>query len=258
MSEIHDKKDLRNIAIKNIGICDYYVPFTFVNGEEEYITICEIKAGVSLDSETKGAHLSRINMILNKELVNKKLDISKIRKMIKTIAEEVGVNNANLEMNFKICFNFKTPKSNLNTTLFSNVKIYVEASDDEIIKEFITIGANAAMLCPNSKAKSRYGAHSQKCIINATLWDNISKVNVKEIYSILCNSGSAPVFDIVRSVDEVYMTETAYDNPKFSEDAIRDTLISIRKKYKKGKIEVELVNLESIHQHNVCCKGELQ
>ena len=112
------------------------------------------------------------------------------------------------------------------------------------------------MLCPNSKAKSRYGAHSQKCIIELTLYDNISKINVRDIYSILCNCGSAPVFDIVRSADEVYMTELAYDNPKFSEDAIRDILIAVRKKYKVGRINAKLKNLESIHQHNVFCEGE--
>ena len=159
-------------------------------------------------------------------------------------------------MNFRITFNFKTPKSELNTNMYSNIKLYVRTLDNEIINEYITISANAAMLCPNSKTKSKYGAHSQKCIINVTLYDNISKVNLKDIYSILCNSGSAPVFDIVRSSDEVYMTELAYDNPKFSEDAIRDILIAVKKKHKNGKVCAELKNLESIHQHNVYCEGE--
>ena len=256
MSDIHDKKDLRKIAIKNVGICDYYTPFIFVNNGNEYITTTEIKSGVMLDSETKGAHLSRINMVINRELTNKKLTIDNIKELTKKIAKEVGVDNANLELKFKIAFVWKTPKSNELTNLYSDIKLYIRAIGNKITEEEITIGANAAMLCPNSKAKSKYGAHSQKCIIKAKLKDNISKVNLEEIYSILCNSGSAPVFDVVRSSDEVYMTELAYDNPKFSEDAIRDALIAIRKKYKRGRISVKLVNLESIHQHNVYCEGE--
>ena len=258
MSDIHDKKDLRKIAIKNVGICDYYAPFILINKNEEYITIAKIKSGVSLEAETKGAHLSRINMVLNNELVNKKLSIDNIEKIVGKIAKEVGVNNANLEMNFKIAFDFKTPKSELKTNMYSNIKIYIKIVNNKIDEEHITISANAAMLCPNSKAKSSRGAHSQKCIINVTLHDNISKVDIKDVYSVLCNSGSAPVFDIVRSSDEVYMTEVAYDNPKFSEDAIRDILIAIKKKYTNSTIHAELKNLESIHQHNVYCEGEQQ
>ena len=256
MSDIHDKKDLRKIAIKNVGICDYYAPFILKNMGEEYITTAEIKSGISLEAYTKGAHLSRINMVLNEELVNKALSISDIEKIVKKISKEVEADNANLEMNFKIAFNFKTPKSELNTNMYSDIKLYIRSEKDKISEEYITVCANAAMLCPNSKAKSRYGAHSQKCIMKATLYDNISKIDLRQIYTILCNSGSAPVFDIVRSSDEAYMTELAYDNPKFSEDAIRDTIIALKKKYNNNRICVELKNLESIHQHNVYCVGE--
>ena len=255
MSDVHDEKDLRKTAIKNVGICDYYAPFILVNAGVEYITMSKIKAGVSLESDIKGAHLSRINMVLNDELVNKKLDITGIKNIVKIIANQVGVNNANLEMQFKISFKYKTPKSNLYTNMYSNIKIYLNVVDNKVIEEQIKISANAAMLCPNSKAKSKYGAHSQKCIINVTLFDNISKVDLEDLYLLLCNSGSAPVFDVVRSADEVYMTELAYDNPKFSEDAIRDILIAVKNKYKNSRVFAELINLESIHQHNVFCEG---
>lgn len=256
MSNVHDKKDLREIAIKNVGICDYFAPFVLVNKGTEYITNAEVKSGVSLEAETKGAHLSRINMVLNDELVNKKLTIDDIGKITKVIAQETGVNNANLELKFRIGFNFKTPKSDLSTNMYSNIELFFKVENNKVSEEYVKISANAAMLCPNSKAKSEYGAHSQKCIINVTIYDNISKIDLKEVYTILCNSGSAPVFDIVRSTDEVYMTELAYDNPKFSEDAIRDMLIALRKKCKNSRIHAELKNLESIHQHNVYCEGE--
>ena len=256
MSNVHDEKDKRNISIKNVGICNYYAPFIFVNDGEEYITTSKIKAGVSVPADSKGAHLSRINMVINEKIVNKKLSIDDIKGVTKILAKEVGVDNANLELNFIIGLNYKTPKSDSNTNLTSNITIYIRVNNNKIENESITVTANAAMLCPNSKAKSRYGAHSQKCNIKTKLYDNISKVNVRNIYTILCNSDSAPVYDIVRSTDEVYLTELAYDNPKFSEDAIRDLLINIRKEYKKGKIEAELENLESIHQHNVYCIGE--
>ena len=165
MSDIHDKKDNRNISISNVGVTDYYVPFIFTNSGEEYITISGITCGVSLNSETKGAHLSRINMVINEKIVNKKLCIDDLKEVTDLIAKEVGVNNANLTMKFKIAFDYTTPKSNLKSNLFSDIEIFLKSLDGKIVEESIEISANAAMLCPNSKAKSKYGAHSQKCIL---------------------------------------------------------------------------------------------
>ena len=145
MSDIHDTKDLRKIAIKNVGICDYFAPFTFVNNNEKYITMSNLKAGVSLTENKKGAHLSRINMIINNEIVNKNLTINDIKNITKIMAKEVGVNNANLEMSFKVGFNFQTPKSNLPTNLYSNLKIYIKVINNQIVDEYLTISANVAM-----------------------------------------------------------------------------------------------------------------
>ena len=256
MSDIHDSKDIRNIKISNVGICDYKVPFTLKNKKEKYITVATIKSGVSLDSETKGAHLSRIVTVIDKELTNKELTLADISKVCKKLSDEVGVDNANIRLNFEIIFNVMTPKSNNLTNLYAKIELYYICVKKSITDSYIKITANGAMLCPNSKAKSRYGAHSQKCDISATLYGDFNNIDLRKIYIAIANSTSAPVFGVVRSDDEVYMTELAYDNPKFSEDAIRDTLIAIKKIYKNGDVAAELVNYESIHQHNVFCESD--
>ena len=114
------------------------------------------------------------------------------------------------------------------------------------------------MLCPNSKAISEYGAHSQKCNLTSTLYGDIEKVFIEDIIKIIFGQFSAEVYGIVKSADEKYLTEKAYNNPKFSEDLVRDTLIKLREYYKAGRIETEIENLESIHQHNVYAKGVLR
>lgn len=256
MGEIHDTIDNRNISINNVGITDYVVSFTFKDGRKKYHTIANIKSGVSVDKNTKGAHLSRINMTIDELISNKELNISDLINVAKELSKNVGVNNANIKACFTIVFQVKTPQTLLTTNMHSNIELYVNVKDNKVVDNYISLSGNVGMLCPNSKSKSRYGAHSQKCNIVLTLYDNIDDIIIFDYYKKLCMSGSAPVFGVVRSDDESYMTELAYDNPKFSEDAVRDLIISVRKDFEDGRIKVELKNLESIHQHNVFCIGE--
>ncbi len=258
MSEIHDTVDKRNICIDNIGISNYKIPFTLVNEKKEYITIAEVTSGVKLNAETKGAHLSRIITTIDSTLANKKLTILDLQKSVFDLEKEIGLDNANIMLDFTIIFQAKTPISNYVTNLNSKITLFFESKNGIILNEYMKIRGNGAMLCPNSKAKSKYGAHSQKCDISLTLYSDFYDINIEEYYDMICNASSAPVFGVVRSVDEVYLTELAYENPKFSEDAIRDLLIKTRKKHPVGKISVDLKNYESIHQHNVFCEGTIE
>lgn len=257
MSNIHDMIDKRNIYVDNIGVSNYKIPFILVNKNKEYITIAEVTSGVGLAAETKGAHLSRIITTIDSKLAHRKLTISDVRSVVLDLEKEIGLNNANIMLDFTIIIQKHTPVSNCITNLNSKITLFFESKNGMVSKEYIKIGTNGAMLCPNSKAKSKYGAHSQKCEIFLTLYNNFCDISIEEYYDMVSNAVSSPVFGVVRSIDEVYLTERAYENPKFSEDAIRDLLIIARKKHPEGKISAELKNYESIHQHNVICKGTI-
>ena len=202
--------------------------------------------------------MSRIINVIDNRMANQELSLLDISNVCIELSKEVGVDNAKLKLCFEIILNTITPKSNNKTNMYAKIELLYECNNDKIINSYINIKGNGAMLCPNSKSKSSYGAHSQKCDIGVKLFGEIDEINIKDIYFAVANSTSAPVYGIVRSEDEVYMTELAYDNPKFSEDAIRDVLISVRKIYKKGKISAELTNYESIHQHNVFCESDIE
>ena len=120
----------------------------------------------------------------------------------------------------------------------------------------LTLGVYGAMCCPNSKAKSKYGAHSQRCYLTTEMKGNVQSVKVEDVAILLDQAFSAPVYSVVKSVDEVYMTELAYENPKFTEDLIRDAIILLKEKYKGLSFVVEAENFESIHSHNVLARGK--
>lgn len=255
MGMIHDIKDERNIEIENVGICDYKLPITFCS-DKEYNTIASISAGVSLGSSIKGAHLSRIIETLDEMLANNKITLDYFKKVLEELKHKLEVGNSRLNMGFDIVFNTTTPVSGKKTFLNSHIILNGDTNDE--INNYISVTSTGAMLCPNSKAISKYGAHSQKCNLTASLYGNISEVKIEDITNIVFRQFSAEVYGVVKSSDEKILTEKAYENPKFSEDLVRDTLLALREYYKVGKIKVEIENLESIHQHNVYARGLLR
>lgn len=254
--DIHKNSDLRNIEVNCVGICDYKLPISFKDGKNKFNTVATISSNVVLDKNLKGAHLSRISEVINKNLIDIDFELKNINKITEEIVNKSETIGANLDISFELINKRKTPVSNKDSYLCSKIvvgsKILNKNCNNKLMIE--TVGT---MLCPCSKAISKYGAHNQICNLKVTLNGEIDNINVEKIISIMENQFSSPVYSTVKREDEKYITEKAYENPKFSEDLIRDTLIAIRKYYKNGKIRVELINYESIHQHNVYAMGEI-
>lgn len=254
--DVHKNKDLRNIEVNCVGICDYKLPICFEEKNEKFPTIATISATVVLDKNLKGAHLSRIAEVLNDSLIEKQLLLGNINDINEKIIERSETIGGNLKIDFDFINKRKTPVSNKDSYLSSKISIKSNILNEKVNNSLVveTVGT---MLCPCSKVISKYGAHNQICNLKVTLNGDISKVNIGEVVSIMEKQFSSPVYSTVKREDEKYITEKAYENPKFSEDLIRDTLIAMKKYYSCGKIRVELVNNESIHQHNVYAMGEI-
>ena len=50
--------------------------------------------------------------------------------------------------------------------------------------------------------------------------------------------------------DEKFVTEQAYDNPRFVEDMVREVSVAFDKDDRIASYEIEVENHESIHAHN--------
>lgn len=253
MSHIHDKSDDRNIKIDNVGIYNYKLPMVF-RSENDYSVISDIIAGVTLDANLKGAHLSRIIEVLDEMVANKLITMKRFDEVLFEMSRRLELDNANLTLSFPIVYPNITPVSKRITYLNSEIVVHGKINNCRIEKN-MSLSSNGTMLCPNSKSISKYGAHSQKCNLKATLFGNINDISVEKVLRIISSQFSAEVYGIVKSVDEKLLTEKAYDNPKFSEDLVRDTLIALKEYYNNGVISVQIENLESIHQHNVYARG---
>lgn len=253
LKDLQNEEDNRNISISNIGICDYKLPISLVIGDEVYSSICTISSSVMLDESRRGAHLSRIIEVLNDGLYGKKVGLTDFSKMVDETARRSETIGAALIFEFDIILKRKAPISNKDSFVTAHLKITHEKANDDYEKS-MAISIFGTTLCPCSKEISQYGAHNQRCKVIITLFGDYESIDFNNIVSTMENQFSANVYSTVKREDEKYITECAYENPKFSEDLIRDLLINVGKLY-DGKIVAELVNYESIHEHNVYARG---
>jgi GTP cyclohydrolase I len=61
---------------------------------------------------------------------------------------------------------------------------------------------------------------------------------------------SCELFGLLKRPDEKYVTERAYDNPKFVEDLVRDVAGALNADPRIDAYVVESENFESIHNHS--------
>ena len=104
-------------------------------------------------------------------------------------------------------------------------------------------------LCPCSKKISERGAHNQRSHVTVTARTN-DFVWIEEIVDIVERQGSSELYGLLKRPDEKYVTERAYDNPKFVEDMVRDVAALLNLDSRITRYVVESENFESIHNHS--------
>ena len=104
-------------------------------------------------------------------------------------------------------------------------------------------------LCPCSKKISDYGAHNQRSHVTVTARTR-EFVWIEEIVQLVEAEASCELFGLLKRPDEKYVTERAYDNPKFVEDMVRDVAARLNAEPRIDAYVVESENFESIHNHS--------
>jgi len=110
-------------------------------------------------------------------------------------------------------------------------------------------------LCPCSKKISERGAHNQRShvTISAKLREHMW---IEELIEIAESEASCELYGILKRPDEKYVTERAYDNPKFVEDMVRDVAVRLNEEPRVAAYVVESENFESIHNHSAYAQIE--
>jgi GTP cyclohydrolase I len=156
--------------------------------------------------------------------------------------------SCDVEMTFPYFVNKEAPVSKVQSLLDYEVS-FIGKVVNGVYTNTTKVVVPVTSLCPCSKNISDYGAHNQRSHVTVTIQTN-NFVWIEEIIEIVEKQASSELYGLLKRPDEKYVTEKAYDNPKFVEDMVRDIAADLTTHKKINSFIVESENFESIHNHS--------
>lgn len=247
MPDVQATTDTRRVAIDRVGVKDITYPIRLRTKDGgEQTTVAKVNMYVALPDHQKGTHMSRFLEVLNEQTCEP-LTPQKIPTIARAICEKLNAEVAHFECKFTYFIRKEAPVTKMPGLMDYEVTFECMANGTD---EFMmTVAAPAASLCPCSKEISEYGAHNQRCRIEAKV-KFVDLLWIEDLVDILEKAASCPVFAVLKRPDEKWVTERAFDNPKFVEDIVRDLAIGLDNEPRVKWYSISSENFESIHNHN--------
>ena len=247
IEDVQGHADLRRIPINRVGIKDIFHPIRVKDRSRgEQNTVANFNMYVNLPHDFKGTHMSRFVEILHRH--EREISVDSFGKMLAEMTEHLDATAGHIEMTFAYFVMKKAPVSGVESLMDYRATIFGEHRDGKT-DVWLKVGVPVTSLCPCSKAISAYGAHNQRAHI--TLTAKISEhMWLEELIDLAEREASCEVYGMLKRPDEKYVTERAYDNPKFVEDVVRDIAVALNEDVRVRAYVVESENFESIHNHS--------
>ncbi len=247
IADVQNSADTRRIAIDKVGIKDIRHPIRVKDRTEgEQHTIACFNMYVNLPHNFKGTHMSRFVEILN--LHEREISVESFRLMLSEMTERLEAEAGHIEMSFPYFINKTAPVSGVQSLLDYQVSFIGEIRADTPQMK-IKVVVPVTSLCPCSKKISERGAHNQRSHVTVTA-ATTDFIWIEELIDLVEEQASCELYGLLKRPDEKYVTERAYDNPKFVEDMVRDIAARLNQDERISAYTVESENFESIHNHS--------
>lgn len=249
MEDIQSSPDTREIPLEKVGVKNVKYPVCVLDKTNKFQnTTANVNLFVNLPHHFKGTHMSRFIQVFHK--YHKDISMLHFLEMLEEMRTTLDAEKAYGSIEFPYFMTKLSPVTDSEGIMEYRCSYEGEVSAAEK-KFYVTIEVPIATLCPCSKAISDYGAHNQR-----------GKVKVRLLYSdffwiedvIQCieSCASTPLYSVLKRQDEKFVTEAAYDNPRFVEDVVREVYLALKnfKSATFNSFTVEAETEESIHNHN--------
>ncbi|CAN5191667.1 GTP cyclohydrolase FolE2 [soil metagenome] len=244
--DVQSTVDTRRIPIQRVGVKGVRYPLTVKTGSGAQPSVGIWNMYVHLAEDQKGTHMSRFIALL--EGNRAPLDVAGFGELMRNMLTLLDADSGRIELTFPYFINKTAPVSGVESLMDYEVGMTGEIVDGEL-EIALKVLVPVTSLCPCSKKISAYGAHNQRSHITVSAVLN-GEFPVDELIAKIEEQASCELYGLLKRSDEKYVTERAYDNPKFVEDLVRDVAGMLNADARVAAYTLEAENFESIHNHS--------
>lgn len=246
LADMQNSHDERNIAIDKVGVRNITYPIQVMDREKgTQHTIGTFSLTVDLPHHFKGTHMSRFLEALNAH--SREVSVDSIPSLLADLRQRLDAKKSHLEVSFTYFIEKSAPVTKKPGLMGYDCRFIAEGSETDDITVQVVVPVTT--LCPCSKEISEYGAHNQRGYVTVRFRSN-AHVWIEEIIEKVEACASAPLYPVLKRPDEKFVTELAYENPRFVEDMIREVATVLNADPRIDWYSLECENHESIHSHN--------
>ena len=250
MIDIQNSEDNREVPLKKVGVRNVEYPVSVLDKKHKIQnTTATVDLFVNLPHHFKGTHMSRFIEVFHK--YREDISINHFMEMLEEIRTKLEAEKSFGKISFPYYIEKEAPVTR-SKGIIRYMCTYEAEVSEEGKKFYLEVKVPVTTLCPCSKAISEYGAHNQRGTVTVKIlykdffW-------LEDLIEVIENSASSPLYSVLKRQDEKFVTEHAYDNPRFVEDVVREVYIALKDFEGGGRFtwfSVEAENEESIHAHN--------
>jgi len=244
--DIQSRPDERRIAIQLVGVNDVRQPMALRMCGHVQPTIATWQVAVALPAERKGTHMSRFVAWL--EDMDTPVDDASLVAALDVLLALMDAHEGRVEAAFPFFLRKVAPVSGVASRLDYQGRLIAQRKAGAT-SAWMEVAVPVKTLCPCSREISDYGAHNQRSRV--TIRARVeAHVEWHELVRFAEDNASSEIWSLLKRVDEKWVTEHAYENPRFVEDLARDVALAVGADRRIGAWVVEVENFESIHNHS--------
>jgi len=252
MPDVQSSVDLRHIPIQRVGVRSVRQPMMVAGGDGKAMpTVGDWELTVALPAEAKGTHMSRFLALLD-DFRDAPLTPARFRDMHEAMLPLLNARSGDIVLRFPYFIRKAAPVTGVTSLMDYELTWTVRSAASA--REFeLQALVPVTSLCPCSKAIAEYGAHNQRSHVIVTLvYDDpaLADMDIDGLIRMVEQQASSELWGLLKRADEKYVTERAYENPKFVEDLVRDVAQQLARIEGASRYSVSAENFESIHNHS--------
>ena len=250
MPDVQSSVDHRSMPIQRVGVRGVRYPMLVRTAKGTALpTVATWELTVALPADEKGTHMSRFVALLERHR-SQAMTPALFCEMAKAMLPLLNAEKGDITATFPYFVDKTAPISGVSSLMDYGVTWSARATADDVAFE-LTFMVPVTSLCPCSKAISEYGAHNQRShvTVSATFF-KVDDIRLDNLIEAVEQQASCELWGLLKRADEKFVTERAYENPKFVEDLVRDVATQIKNVVGVQHFRVEAENFESIHNHS--------